>query len=54
MLIKVLRDPIVKERFSTEGADAVGSSPEQFAQFVANEIAKWTKVVKDGGIKAEF
>jgi tripartite-type tricarboxylate transporter receptor subunit TctC len=52
--VKVLRDPIVKERFSTEGADAVGSSPEQFAQFVANEIAKWTKVVKDGGIKAEF
>ena len=52
--VKVLRDPMVKERFSTEGADAVGSSPEQFAQFVANEIAKWTKVVKDGGIKAEF
>jgi tripartite-type tricarboxylate transporter receptor subunit TctC len=52
--VNVLRDPTVKERFSTEGADAVGSSPEQFAQFVANEIAKWTKVVKDGGIKAEF
>jgi tripartite-type tricarboxylate transporter receptor subunit TctC len=52
--VNVLRDPTVKERFSTEGADAVGSSPEQFAKFVADEIAKWTKVVKDGGIKAEF
>ena len=52
--VNVLRDPMVKQRFSTEGADAVGSSPEQFARFVADEIAKWTKVVKDGGIKAEF
>jgi tripartite-type tricarboxylate transporter receptor subunit TctC len=52
--VNVLRDPIVKQRFSTEGADAVGSSPEQFARFVADEIAKWTKVVKVGGIKAEF
>lgn len=51
--VKVLQDPVVKQRFATEGADAVGSSPAQFAQFIANEIAKWTKVVKDGGIKAE-
>lgn len=51
--VKTLQDPVVKQRFATEGADAVGSSPKQFAQFVANEITKWTKVVKDGGIKAE-
>jgi tripartite-type tricarboxylate transporter receptor subunit TctC len=52
--VKTLLDPVVKQRFATEGAEAVGSSPGQFAQFIANEIAKWTKVVKDGGIKAEF
>lgn len=52
--INVLRDPTIKQRFSTEGADIVGSSPQEFAQFVADEIAKWTKVVKDGGIKAEY
>ncbi len=51
--VKVLQDPVVKQRFATEGADAVGSSPAQFAQFISNEIAKWTKVVKEGGIKAE-
>lgn len=32
----------------------VGSSPDQFAKFVAGEIAKWKKVVRDAGIKAEF
>ena len=51
--VKTLQDPVVKQRFATEGADAIGSTPQQFAQFVANEIAKWTKVVKDGGIKPE-
>lgn len=51
--VKVLQDPTVKQRFETEGADIVGSTPEQFAGFVANEIGKWTKVVKAAGIKAE-
>jgi len=52
--VKVVHDPVVKQRFETEGADPIGSSPAQFHQFVADEIAKWTKVVKDAGIKAEF
>ena len=52
--VKVLQDPTVRQRFESEGAEPVGSSPAQFQQFVANEIAKWTKVVKDAGIKAEF
>ena len=51
--VGTLQDPVVKQRFATEGADAVGSSPQQFAKFVAGEIAKWTKVVKDAGIKPE-
>ena len=51
--VGTLQDPVVKQRFATEGADAVGSSPQEFAKFVAGEIAKWTKVVKDAGIKPE-
>ncbi|MCE9638923.1 MAG: tripartite tricarboxylate transporter substrate binding protein, partial [Betaproteobacteria bacterium] len=51
--VKTLQDPVVKQRFATEGADVIGSSPQQFTKFVADEIAKWTKVVKTGGIKAE-
>src|SRR5688572_5177381 len=52
--VRVLQDPTVRQRFEGDGAEPVGSSPAQFQQFVANEIAKWTKVVKDAGIKAEF
>ncbi len=50
---KVLQDPVVRQRFESEGAEIVGSTPEQFAKFVANEITKWTGVVKAAGVKAE-
>ncbi len=43
----------MQERFSAMGADPVGSSPEQFAVFLKTEMAKWAKLVKAAGIKAE-
>lgn len=51
--LRVLQDPAVRQRFASEGAEVVGSTPEQFGKFIASEITKWTKVVKDAGIKAE-
>jgi tripartite-type tricarboxylate transporter receptor subunit TctC len=42
----------VKRRLETEGATAVGNSPEEFAAFVRSEIARWAKVVKYSGAKA--
>ena len=48
-LVRMLRDADVKERLAREGADGVGSTPEQFAAFIRNEIAKWTRVVKETG-----
>ena len=38
------------ERMPQEGADPVGSSPEQFTARVASEIAKWSKVAKQAGV----
>ncbi|HEY5608385.1 MAG TPA: tripartite tricarboxylate transporter substrate binding protein, partial [Alphaproteobacteria bacterium] len=40
-------------RLSGDGADPVGSSPEEFAAFLRAETAKWAKVVKDAGIQPE-
>jgi len=51
--IKALQDPTVKQRFESEGAEIIGGNAEQFGRFVASEIAKWSKVVKDAGIKIE-
>lgn len=52
--VKVLQEPSVRERFISESAEPVGSTPEAFAKFVAGEVTKWTRVVKAAGIKAEF
>jgi tripartite-type tricarboxylate transporter receptor subunit TctC len=48
-----LRTPRVKEILSTSGADAVGSSPEEFGRFLQAEIAKWGKVIRAANIKAD-
>lgn len=50
---KILAQPEVKERVSGLGFDVIASTPDAFAAQVRAEIAKWTKVVKDAGIKPE-
>jgi tripartite-type tricarboxylate transporter receptor subunit TctC len=42
-----------KKQFSTEGAEIVQMSSAEFGTFMANEISKWERVVKESGIKAE-
>ena len=50
---KMLSEPKTKAQLADEGADAVGSSPKDFAVFVKAEIAKWTEVGKAAGLKPE-
>jgi tripartite-type tricarboxylate transporter receptor subunit TctC len=45
--------PEVRDRLAADGADAVGSRPDEFAAYIRAELAKWGKVVKTGGIKLE-
>mgnify|MGYP001168635333 FL=1 len=52
-LIKVLRLPATRENFARIGADTLESSPEEFARFMREEIAKWGKVVRDAGVKLD-
>lgn len=51
--VRALKSPDVHERLVGLGADPVGNTPEQYAAFIQNEIAKWGKVIKAAGIKAE-
>jgi tripartite-type tricarboxylate transporter receptor subunit TctC len=42
-----------RKRFELEGAEVVRMTPPEFATFVTQETEKWTRVVKDAGIKPE-
>ena len=50
---RALKTPEVRERLAAEGGEALGGSPEQFASFLKAEHAKWGRVVKESGAKAE-
>ncbi|MBI3936970.1 MAG: tripartite tricarboxylate transporter substrate binding protein, partial [Betaproteobacteria bacterium] len=43
----------MRERLATDGAKPVGNKPEEFAAIIKADVAKWAKVVRDAGIKAD-
>ncbi|MGH8619309.1 MAG: tripartite tricarboxylate transporter substrate binding protein, partial [Burkholderiales bacterium] len=49
----VLRLPDIRQRFADLGIEPAGGTPRQFADFLAAEVRKWTKVIQDAGIRAE-
>jgi tripartite-type tricarboxylate transporter receptor subunit TctC len=51
---KVLAMPDVQERLDSYGAEDGGGSTEKFVNFIHSEIALWSKVVKDGKVKADI
>ena len=51
--VKALKATDTAERFAREGAEPVGNSPAEFAIYVQQEYARYAKVVKDNGIKAD-
>jgi len=52
-LVDVLKEDEVKQRLSDLGAQAMGSTPADFAAFLKKEDAKWGEVVKKGSIKLD-
>ena len=50
---RYLRQPKITQMLAGQGFDVVASSPQEFAAFLRTELAKWKKVVTDGGIRAE-
>jgi tripartite-type tricarboxylate transporter receptor subunit TctC len=50
---KALAAPDMKDRLLAAGIQPVGNTPEQFAEFIKSETARFAKVIKDAGIKPE-
>ncbi|MEN3363178.1 MAG: hypothetical protein V7606_452, partial [Burkholderiales bacterium] len=52
-IVKIIKSPDAAKRLFELGLDPVGSTPEELVAYQRGEIAKWTKVVKDSGAKAD-
>ena len=52
-IVKILRMPDVKERFLSQGTEVVGGTPEQLAEYVRNEMAKWSRAAKQAGARID-
>ena len=52
-IIKAVRAADVQATLAAEGAEAVGSSPEEFAAYIRAEIPRWTAAVKTAGLYAQ-
>jgi tripartite-type tricarboxylate transporter receptor subunit TctC len=50
-LVKALKDPQLAERMLVAGAEAVGSTPQEFTAFLKKNTDHWTKVLKESGAK---
>jgi tripartite-type tricarboxylate transporter receptor subunit TctC len=50
---RMLHAPETKALFNNEGAEPVGNKPEEFAAIIRDETAKWAKVIRAAGIKAD-
>ena len=50
---KVMRRDDVRSQLLAQGYEPPTSTPEQFADYIRSELAKWSKVVKASGARAE-
>ena len=49
-VVKILKDPKVKEQLLAQGAEPVADSPEEFAAFVKREHDRWAKIIQEANI----
>jgi tripartite-type tricarboxylate transporter receptor subunit TctC len=52
-LVRVVHLPEIRQKLLEQGADAVGSSPEELDRIVKAELKTWAAVIRDAGIKPE-
>ncbi len=50
---KAVNAPDLRDKLVQMGIEPVGNTPDQLAQFMNDEIAKWAKVINTAGVKAE-
>ena len=52
-IVRILRQPDLREKFLVQGVELVPTTPEEFGAFIKQDIAKWAKVIQLSGVRAE-
>ena len=50
---KALKDPEVRNKLVSQGAEALGGTPEKFAKLIRDDIGRWAPIVKESGAKVD-
>ena len=50
---RAAKSPAVMERFKADDAEAIGSTPQEYADYIAKEQARWKDVIQKAGVKAD-
>jgi len=50
-MVKVIQDPVVKQKFADLGVEAVSSTPAQFGNFIKSEMDRYTRLIKEANIR---
>ena len=53
VMIKGTRAADMRDTLINQGAEPVGNTPEEFSAFIKSETAKYARVIKDAGVKAD-
>ncbi|MDB5860537.1 MAG: hypothetical protein JWQ76_4226 [Ramlibacter sp.] len=52
-IARIVHAPALKDKLNGQAAEAIGSTPEQFAAVMDSELKKWTTVIRKTGIRAD-
>ena len=52
-IVRILNDPEVSRRLTSQGADPAPGTPEALAKYMRNDHERWKKVIRAAGIKAQ-
>jgi tripartite-type tricarboxylate transporter receptor subunit TctC len=52
-IVKVVRSPEFAQVVTGEGATAIGNTPGEFDAIIRADLAKWAKIIKENGIRAQ-
>ena len=50
---RTLQNPEVRAKLAAAGTEVLGSSPEDYAAYIRSELARWSRIVKETGAKAD-